>query len=239
MESPPKQKLTRNPGDDASALRRRLAGSYLYLVTPAAPRAGALDELLPRVLEAGVDLVQLREKEMEAGPLLRYCEVVRRRTTEFGALFVVNDRVDVALASGADGVHLGQDDLPADEARRQLGPAPILGLSTHSEAQFLAALAAGADYAAVGPVFPTPTKPGRPGVGLDLVGFAAGRADRPVFVIGGIDRVNLAAVVEAGAARVAVVRAITESDDPAAAATLLSRALRAARGSRAGPAGSA
>lgn len=226
MPPPPPEKLPRNPDGDASAVRSRLAVAYLYLVTPAAPRAGDLDELLPRVLEAGVDVVQLREKHTEAGPLLRHCEVVRRRTSEFGALFIVNDRVDVAVASGADGVHLGQDDLPPAEARRQLGPAPLIGLSTHSEAQLLAALADGADYAAVGPVFATPTKPGRPAVGLDLVGFAADRADRPVFVIGGVGPANLPQVLEAGARRVAVVRAITESADPAAAASLLSAALR-------------
>jgi thiamine-phosphate pyrophosphorylase len=226
MPPPPTQKLPRNEAGDASAVRNRLAAAYLYLVTPANPQAGDLDELLPRVLEAGVDVVQLREKDAEAGPLLRYCEIVRRRTSEFGALFVVNDRVDVAVASGADGVHLGQDDLPPGEARRQLGPAPLIGLSTHSEAQFLAALAAGADYAAVGPVFATPTKPGRPAVGLDLVGFAADRADRPVFVIGGVDQASLPRVLEAGARRVAVVRAITESADPAAAASLLSAALK-------------
>lgn len=232
---PLSEKLPPNRAVDASALRRRLTSAFLYLVTPAAPPAGNLDEVLPRVLEAGVDLVQLREKDMEAGPLLRYCEIVRRRTSEFGALFVVNDRVDVALAAGADGVHLGQDDLPAGEARRQLGPVPLLGLSTHSEAQFLAALDAGADYAAVGPVFATPTKPGRTAVGLDLVSFAADRADRPVFAIGGIESGNLAAVVEAGARRVAVVRAITESDDPAGAALRLSAAL----GPAAGPPGAA
>lgn len=226
MPPPFTEKLPRNPDAEASAVRSRLAAAYLYLVTPATPLAGDLDELLPRVLEAGVDVVQLREKDTEAGPLLRYCEIVRRRTSEFGALFVVNDRVDVAVASGADGVHLGQDDLPPAEARRQLGPVPLVGLSTHSEAQFLAALAAGADYAAVGPVFATPTKPGRPAVGLDLVGFAADRADRPVFVIGGVDQANLPRVLEAGARRVAVVRAITESADPVAAASLLSAALR-------------
>lgn len=209
------QKLPTISASEASDLRRRLSGAALYLVTPAVPAAGDLDELLPLVLEAGVGMVQLREKDMEAGPLLRYCEVVRRRTAEFGALFVVNDRVDVALAAGADGVHLGQDDLPVAEARRQMGPVPIIGLSTHSEAQFLGALQSGADYAAVGPVFATPTKPGRPAVGLDLVGFAADRADRPVFAIGGIDVSNLEQVVEAGATRVSVVRAVTNSDDPA------------------------
>jgi thiamine-phosphate pyrophosphorylase len=217
MPNPPTPEVT--SADEASAaLRLRLSGAHLYLVTPAAPKAGHLDELLPRVLDAGVDMVQLREKQMEAGPLLRYCEIVRRRTSEFGALFVVNDRVDVALAAGADGVHLGQDDLPAAEARRQMGPVPIIGLSTHSEAQFLKALRPGVDYAAVGPVFATPTKPGRPAVGLDLVGFAADRADRPFFAIGGIDTSNLEQVIEAGAGRISAVRAITEGPDPERAA---------------------
>ncbi|MEX0790238.1 MAG: thiamine phosphate synthase [Actinomycetota bacterium] len=210
----------------SAALRLRLSDAHLYLVTPAAPKAGDLNELLPRVLEAGVDMVQLREKEMEAGPLLRYCEVVRRRTSEFGALFLVNDRVDVALAAGSDGVHLGQDDLPTASARRQMGPVPIIGLSTHSEAQFLAAMRSGVDYAAVGPVFATPTTPGRPGVGLGLIGFAADRAERPVFVIGGIDRSNIVRVVEAGADRISVVRAVTESDNPAEAARHMRAALR-------------
>lgn len=218
MKSPP-------AAEASAALRLRLSGAHLYLVTPAAPKAGDLNEFLPRVLDAGVDMVQLREKQMEAGPLLRYCEIVRRRTSEFGALFVVNDRVDVALAAGADGVHLGQDDLPAAEARRQMGPVPIIGLSTHSEVQFLAAMRWGVDYAAVGPVFATPTKPGRPAVGLDLVGFAADRADRPVFAIGGIDPSNLHRVIEAGAGRVSVVRAITEGDDPAQAARGMKAAL--------------
>jgi thiamine-phosphate pyrophosphorylase len=240
MPPPSDEKLPSIAHGDAPALRRRLSSALVYLVTPANPRAGDLDELLPRVLQAGVDVVQLREKQMEAGPLLGYCEIVRRRTSEFGALFVVNDRVDVALAAGADGVHLGQDDLPPGEARRQLGPVPLIGLSTHSEAQFLAALAAGADYAAVGPVFSTPTKPGRPAVGLDLVGFSADRADRPVFAIGGVNSANLPAVMEAGARRVAVVRAITESDDPAEAAFRLSSVLRppAGTGGPEGPASS-
>ncbi len=226
MTDYPGEKLPREAGADASGfLRRRLSRALLYLVTPAAP-SGRLDEFLPRVLEAGVDMVQLREKNMEAGPLLDHCEVVRRRTTEFGALFIVNDRVDVALAAGADGVHLGQDDLPAGEARRQLGPVPLIGLSTHSPAQFMRAWEAGADYAAVGPVFATPTKPGRPAVGLDLVAFSADRAPGPVFAIGGIDAENLSRVVEAGARRIAVVRALTESTNPGEVTRRLGRMLR-------------
>ncbi|HEX2052997.1 MAG TPA: thiamine phosphate synthase [Actinomycetota bacterium] len=208
------------PDDAASRLRERLGRAYLYLVTPANPPAGRLEDLLPRLLEAGVDMVQLREKAMEAGPLLRHCETVRRWTERFGAVFIVNDRVDVAIAAGADGVHLGQDDLTVDEARRQMGPLPVIGLSTHSPAQLNAGLAGGADYVAVGPVFSTPTKPGRPAVGLELVSLAADRAGsaKPVFAIGGIGPGNVAAVVEAGARRISVVRAITESEDPAGAA---------------------
>lgn len=221
-----------NGADDAAArLRQRLERAFLYLVTPAHPPAGALDALLPRVLEAGVDMVQLREKEMEAGPLLRHCEIVRLRTAEFGALFVVNDRVDVAIAAAADGVHLGQDDLPLDEARRQLGPVPLLGLSTHSREQFLAGLAGPADYLAVGPVHATPTKPGRPSAGLDLVSFAADRGGRvPVFAIGGLDTGNVGQVVEAGARRISVVRVLTFADDPADVARALRQALRQASG---------
>lgn len=227
MSDPATKKLPPSAANDAGALlRQRLARSYLYLVTPAAPGGRDLDEFLPRVLEAGVDMVQLRQKDAEAGPLLRWCEIVRRRTTEFGALFLVNDRVDVAIAAGADGVHLGQDDLPVAEARRQMGAVPLIGLSTHSEQQFADALTAGADYAAVGPVYPTPTKPGRPAVGLDLVGFAADRTTLPLFVIGGIDVSNLDRVLEAGATRVSVVRALTESGDPASVAGRMSAALR-------------
>lgn len=207
-------------------LRQRLELAVLYLVTPAAPHAGDLNEFLPRVLEAGVDIVQLREKNMEAGPLLASCEVVRRRTSEFGALFIVNDRVDVALAAGADGVHLGQDDLPAGKARIQMGPVPLIGRSTHSPAQFLEAWEDGADYVAVGPVYATPTKPGRRAVGLELVAFASDRPAGPVFAIGGIDISNVGRVLEAGACRVAVVRALTDSSDPADAGLRLRGMLR-------------
>lgn len=188
-----------------------------------------LPDFLPRVLEAGVDVVQLRDKHLEARELLRVAAVVRRWTREFGALFIVNDRVDLALAAGADGVHVGQQDLPVEEARRQLGPEPIIGLSTHTEAEILAA-GVDADYLGVGPVLETPTKPGRPAVGTELVEFAARQARRPFFAIGGLDATGLPAAIAAGATRVAVVRAITLAPDPGAAARALSEALRAARG---------
>ncbi|MEX2587291.1 MAG: thiamine phosphate synthase [Actinomycetota bacterium] len=197
----------------------------LYLVTDARSAAGDLDRFLAEVLDAGVGMVQLREKQMEAGPLLRYAEVVRRRTAAAGALFIVNDRVDVAIAAGADGVHLGQQDLPLDEARRQVGPELIVGVSTHSVDQLESATASTADYCAIGPVFATPTKPGRPAVGLDLVRAAAKRATKPVFAIGGINASNVRSVLDAGAGRVSVVRALTQSDDPAGEARKLTAAL--------------
>ena len=208
--------------------RERLGAARLYLVTPGEPSAGPLDALLPRVLEVGVDVVQLRDKDLEARPLLALAAVVRRRTEEFGALFVMNDRVDLALAAGADGVHVGQQDLPVEEARRQIGSGRLLGLSTHTREEVLAAAATTVDYIAVGPVFATPTKPGRPAVGPELVSFAAGRASVPFFAIGGIDRGSLPAVLAAGARRVAVVRALTDAPDPATVARELAGALRAA-----------
>jgi thiamine-phosphate pyrophosphorylase len=213
--------------------RQRLEDARLYLVTSGRLRAGTLDDVLPRVLEAGVDIVQLREKSMEARPLLALAEVVRRRTEEFGALFIVNDRVDVAIAAGADGVHVGQDDLPVAEARRQLGAGGLIGLSTHREEEVLTATGAtGAapesrpDYFAAGPVHATPTKPGRPAVGIDLVAFAAAHAVQPFFAIGGIDETTLPGVLAAGARRVAVVRALTEAGDPGEAARTLAELLR-------------
>jgi thiamine-phosphate pyrophosphorylase len=166
----------------------------------------------------------LREKQAEAGDLLRWSEVFRRAADRHGALFVVNDRPDVALATGADGVHLGQNDLPARAARTILGPDALVGLSCHRPEDHDAAPPE-ADYLTAGPVHPTPTKPGRPGVGPDLVRYAAERVDRPWFAIGGIDVGNVAEVAEAGARRIAVVRAVTESADPAGAVRALLRAL--------------
>jgi thiamine-phosphate pyrophosphorylase len=209
-------------------VNERLQAARLYLVTPGHPAAGPLEEFLPRVLEAGVDIVQLRDKHLEARPALELAAIVRRRTREFGALFVVNDRVDLAIAADADGVHVGQQDLSPEEARRQMGPRALIGLSTHARDEILAAAATGADYIAVGPVHATPTKPGRPAVGHDLVRFAAERAVQPFFAVGGIDQGNVGDVVAAGARRIAVVRALTEAPDPAEAARALSRVLRPA-----------
>lgn len=200
--------------------RERLARARLYVVTDARTKQGDLPEFLEVVLSAGTDVVQLREKEAEAGDLLRWGQAFREAASRHGALFIVNDRPDVALALGADGVHLGQNDLPPAVARRILGPDAVIGLSCHSPQDYAAAPAE-ADYLTAGPVYETPTKPGRPAVGPDLVRYAAAHVDRPWFAVGGINAGTLPPVVEAGARRIAVVRAVTEASDPAAAVRLL------------------
>lgn len=189
-----------------------LALSRLYLVTGARREAGDLPEFLDAVLSAGVDVVQIREKEWEAAHVIEAGAVFRDAAKRHGALFIVNDRPDVALAVEADGVHLGQTDLPVEVARALLGPDAIIGLSTHSPEQ-LDAAPAEADYVCCGPVWETPTKPGRPAVGLELVRHAAEHERRPWFAIGGVNEGNLDEVVQAGAKRIVVVRAITEAAD--------------------------
>ena len=197
--------------------RARLAQARLYLCTPDRPD---LAEFLEEVLAGGVDVVQLREKGIEARRELELLEVVRDAAERHGALWSVNDRADVALASGADVLHLGQDDLPVPHARAVVGDDVVIGRSTHDAAQVeAAAVEPGVDYFCVGPTWPTPTKPGRPAPGLDLTRHAAGLATaRPWFAIGGIDLDNLDEVLAAGATRVVVVRALTEASDPRAAA---------------------
>jgi thiamine-phosphate pyrophosphorylase len=210
--------------------RDRLGAARLYLCTDARPRQGDLATFLAAVLDAGVDIVQLRQKGLEAARELALLEVFRRACAASGALLAVNDRADVAYAAGADVLHLGQDDLPAATARAILGPGPVIGLSTHSPEQAAAAAAEpSADYFCTGPVWPTPTKPGRPAPGPGLVRYAAGLGTtRPWFAIGGIDEDRLDEVLAAGARRVVVVRAITEAADPAAATRRLAARLRAA-----------
>lgn len=200
-------------------LRRRLSASRLYLIGAALPAP-----LLHAVLGAGVDMVQLRMKDGRDEDILAAAERTADICAEHGALFMLNDRPDLARRAGADGVHLGQDDMPVAEARALLGPAPLIGLSTHSPGQVDAAAVA-VDYIGVGPVHATPTKPGRPAVGLELVAYAAAHARTPFFAIGGIDPANVSAVRDAGATRIAVVRAVTEADDPARAAAFLKAAI--------------
>jgi thiamine-phosphate pyrophosphorylase len=181
--------------------------------------------MVPELVDAGVDVIQLREKEMEAGDLIRAGEPVRTACKEAGVPFILNDRPDVALALEADGVHVGQNDLPVRFTRDVMGD-KIVGLSTHRESEIDDALEEVIDYFAVGPVYETPTKSGRPAAGLELIRYAAATgADIPWFAIGGINLQRMEEVVEAGARRVVVVRAIGESKDPPAAAASLRKAL--------------
>ncbi|MEU2723586.1 thiamine phosphate synthase [Streptomyces smyrnaeus] len=217
--------------------RRRLADARLYLCTDARKEQGDLPAFLDAVLANGVDIVQLRDKAMEAAEELAHLEVFADACRRHGALLAVNDRADVAHAAGSDVLHLGQGDLPVPAARALLGTLDkevLIGRSTHSAAEADAALAEpGVDYFCTGPCWPTPTKPGRPAPGLDLVRHTAARtgtdpASRPWFAIGGIDAGNLDEVLEAGARRVVVVRALTRADDPGAAAASLAQRLRRA-----------
>jgi thiamine-phosphate pyrophosphorylase len=207
--------------------RERLGRARLYFVTEVRP---GLQELLAAALAGGVDMVQLRDKSASDDELVRAAAVFRRLCDEHRALFWLNDRPDLVEACGADGVHVGQDDMPASEARGLAGDDVLVGLSTHSPAQLDAALAAGdADQLSVGPVWATPTKEGRPAAGLEYVRQAARVAgDRPWFAIGGIDLGNVREVIAAGASRVVVVRAIRDADDPEAAARSLRAALEEA-----------
>jgi thiamine-phosphate pyrophosphorylase len=215
-------------GPVTSDLRARLADARLYLCTDSRRSQGDLPEFLDAVLGAGVDIVQLREKNLEAGEELGLLEVFADACRRHGRLLAVNDRADVALAAGADVLHLGQDDLPVPVARRILGPGPLIGRSSHSPDQSDAAAAEpGVDYFCAGPLWTTPTKPGRPATGLGLPRHvAAQHPRRPWFAIGGISLDRLEDVLAAGATRVVVVRAITEADDPAAAARAFARRLR-------------
>ena len=206
--------------------RERLRRARLYFVTDVRP---GLEELLAAALAGGVDMVQLRDKTASDAELVRAAKVFRRVCDEHGALFWLNDRPDLAVACGADGVHVGLDDLAPAAARQLAGPDVLIGLSTHSSSQLDAALAGDADQLSVGPVWETPTKEGRPAAGLDYVRYAAGVAgDRPWFAIGGIDLDNVREVIAAGASRIVVMRAIRDAPDPRAAAAALREALEEA-----------
>lgn len=222
---------TRHPAvspQDGAATGSALRAARLYLCTDARIGRGDLPAFLDAVLGAGVDVVQLRHKGLEARAELRLLETFAEACARHGRLLAVNDRADIAFAAGAPVLHLGQDDLPTAAARRILGPQVPLGRSTHDETQVDAALADPlTGYFCVGPCWPTPTKPGRAAPGLDLVRYAARRAPAgdpaapPWFAIGGVDLTTVDEVVAAGARRVVVVRAVTEAEDPAAAVRAL------------------
>ena len=203
----------------------RLESARLYLVC-----GGQDDRFLEAALRGGVDIVQLRLKEASDHEIISTSRRFARACAAHGALFILNDRPDLVAEGAADGVHLGQDDMPVGQARALVGPDRLVGLSTHSQAQIDAAGATEAvDYIGVGPVYETPTKPGRVAVGLDAVRYAAARAATPFFAIGGIDDRTVGGVVAAGARRVAVVRALVGAPDPEAAARRLRQALEGKR----------
>jgi thiamine-phosphate pyrophosphorylase len=195
--------------------RERLHAARLYLVCDARPL-----EWLRAALRGGVDLVQLRDRSLDDAALVEAARAFRTAADEAAALFVLNDRPDLVEACRADGVHVGQQDAAPEQARAQVGPERIVGRSTHSAEQLAEAAGDGdVDYLSVGPVHATPTKPGRPAAGLDYVAYAAARdPGKPWFAIGGLNADNLDAVLERGATRLVVVRAITEAEDPEAAA---------------------
>jgi thiamine-phosphate pyrophosphorylase len=204
--------------------RERLRTARLYFVCEARPGGEDPAQLLRAAFSGGVDMVELRERELDRPAVDRAAATYRRLCDTYSALFIVNDDPDLARSSRADGVHVGQEDMAAGEVRELLGPDAIIGLSTHSEEQILAAQALPIDYISVGPIWETPTKEGRPATGLGLISFAASRSQVPFFAIGGITPDNARRVVEAGARRLCVVRAIRDADDPAAAAAELRRA---------------
>lgn len=214
------------PATETISPRERISNCRLYLCCNAREPA-ALEDLLTGAVEGGVDVIQLREKSADRDRIEKAAEVFRAVAGRTGALFVLNDEPELALEVGADGVHLGQEDSSPERAREILGERPLIGLSTHRTSQLEWALAdPDIDYFSVGPVWKTPTKPGRPPAGLDYVSSAAAvGGDRPWFAIGGIDSGNLVQVLERGATRICVVRAIADADDPCAAARCLKDAL--------------
>lgn len=209
-----------------------LSNARLYLCTDARRERGDLLDFVAEAVAGGVDIVQLRDKgspgarefgELDAAAELEVLERLRDVVHAGGALLSVNDRADIAHAARADVLHLGQDDLPPAAARAIVGPDMVIGRSTHDVTQMRAAAAdSDVDYFCTGPLWTTPTKPGRAATGLDLVRAAAADAgDKPWFAIGGIDLDRVAEVIEAGATRIVVVRAITAAGDPAGAARSL------------------
>jgi thiamine-phosphate pyrophosphorylase len=210
--------------------RERLRTARLYFVCDARPGGEDPEALLRAALSGGVDIVQLREKELGRREIERAAATFRRVCDTYSALFIVNDDPELARSLDADGVHVGQDDASAEEARELLGPDAIIGLSTHSPEQIAAATERPVDHISVGPIWETPTKAGRPAVGLDLISHAAAHASHPFFAIGGIDAGNAEQVIHAGARRLCVVRAIRDAADPGAAAEELRRAFAATKG---------
>jgi thiamine-phosphate pyrophosphorylase len=221
LQAMPHLRAVPNPiGDERRAC---LAAARLYLVCGCMPGERELEDFLPAAISGGVDVVQLRDKRLEDGFLVQAASVAADVCEEHGALFILNDRPDIAAQVRADGVHLGQDDMPVAQARAIVGPDMLVGLSTHAPGEIDAADPGLVDpvlvdYIGVGPVHATPTKPGRPAVGLELVRYAAVHATVPFFAIGGLDRQNAGEALDAGASRICVLRAVADATDPEHAA---------------------
>lgn len=234
--------MSLEPSEGAGNLRReRLRTARLYFVCEAAPNGRDPEPLLRAALDGGVDIIQLREKEAPNRVIERAAATFRRVCDTYAVPFILNDDPELAVAVRADGVHIGQDDMPVAEARAMIGPDRLLGLSTHTEQQIAAAHRTNRegtpiDHISVGPINETPTKPGRPATGLALINHAATTATLPFFAIGGIDPENVLEVLRAGARRICVVRSIRDAADPAATARSLRRAF-AAVGSEVAPGG--
>jgi thiamine-phosphate pyrophosphorylase len=210
--------------DKGSERRERLAGARLYLVCDANPGGRALPDVVRPAIAGGVDIVQLRDKQLPDEELAAVAHAAHALCEALGAMLIVNDRPFVAREAGADGVHVGQDDMPVADVREIVGPDMLIGLSTHAEQEIDAAAPAAADgtplvdYIGVGPVHETPTKAGRPAVGVELVGYAAAHASVPFFAIGGLSVANIGQAIAAGASRAVVLRAIADAEDPERAA---------------------
>jgi len=221
--------------DIGSERRARLAAARLYLVCDANPGGRSLPDVLHPAIAGGVQVVQLREKQLGDEELVAVANAARALCERLGALLIVNDRPLVAREAGADGVHVGQDDMPVADVRELVGPDMLIGLSTHAPSEIDAAVAHASDrtplvdYVGVGPVHETPTKRGRPAVGVELVRYATAHSSVPFFAIGGLDARNVGDVLAAGAERIVVLRAIAYADEPEAAARELSELLGGAR----------
>jgi thiamine-phosphate pyrophosphorylase len=219
------------PDPNGEQRRARLAAARLYLVCNCMPGDRDLSDFLAAAIAGGVDVVQLREKNLEDEFLTEAASVAADACDAHGALFILNDRPDIAADVRADGVHVGQDDMPVEQARKIVGPEMLVGLSTHAPSEIDAALPTApdgspyVDYIGVGPVHATPTKLGRPPVGPELVAYASAHARVPFFAIGGIDSENVLTVLDAGAGRICVLRAICDARDPESAALTLRGAL--------------
>jgi thiamine-phosphate pyrophosphorylase len=213
------------PVVDLGAERReRLAAARLYLVCDSSPGGRPLPDVLHPAIAGGVQVVQLRDKHLADDELVAVANAAHALCERLGVLLIVNDRPLVAAEAGADGLHVGQEDMPVAEARELLGADMLIGLSTHAASEIDAAAPSAADgtplvdYIGVGPVHETPTKPGRPAFGLELVSYAAVNASVPFFAIGGLDAGNVSDVIAAGASRAVVLRAIADAEDPERAA---------------------